>query len=103
MGAFLSLLASCSTVSSQIIPSSENTEFTTITGTIEWIEGGTDGESLGIRIADGELIYAIISIPNIGRTDLNFDYKEGDKITACGELWMMGREKHLTVRSFLIQ
>lgn len=84
----------------ELLTSAEN-DF--IKGRVIAIENGTDGYTAKIKTEDGEVYFATISIPNLGRENAN-QYRTlsiGEMVSMKGEMWSMGDEKRITVRALL--
>lgn len=62
---------------------------------------GTDGYTAVVRVTDGNTCHMTASIPNCGKQGVFKSVEVGDSIYVRGEVWMLGIQRHMTVRTFL--
>jgi hypothetical protein len=73
----------------------------TVSGEVSAIQKGKDGYTATIKNAKGKMYHGTISISNLSNPQLFKQAAIGDTIVVKGEVWKMGKEKHITVREIL--
>lgn len=74
--------------------------YLTFRGTITQIEPGKDGSTVELSAADGQKLYAVLSIPNLG-PDSDFDFgaiKLGTVIEVQGEPFKLGDRRQMAAK-----
>ncbi len=70
-------------------------------GQVTNIEHGKDGYTAIIQATDGIIYRITASIPNCGQHGVFKTVQIGDSIHVKGEMWMMGKQYCMTVRTFI--
>lgn len=70
-------------------------------GQVTKVTHGTDGYTAVIQATDGEIYHITASIPNCGQHGVFKSVQIGDSVHVQGEIWKMGNQRCMTVRTFL--